>query len=1474
MLTFDKPARLSTDDIWDHVSTLSKAANCSEVFGEEMMAALGTPDICTWSQDHRNMCVPLGYNATLLLNENLVINGTLVPLGNMAWPGPPETMSPLFTQQDFDMSSADLSANVRITRSCSWLCYTSTNLTGDAGRPYKALWSFGPQTPEPMRQSLAGVLANASQQDLLELAISPAEFNAAVDAVAQQIGELDIVRLEIIVTITNWLGESTAGNASTWIQLDQAPQVVPVGSTSVQIFNREEVEFNMQTELRESFECSDASRYNRRITVDWEYSSSNTTGWVKLSEVYGLEDRAFSPFTLSFAAFSFEPETSHYFRATAYFQGLDPSIVENTQVLQFAVHVKQREAPIALVSGPSETSINCGFVVSAQASQDPSLPSSVTPDFRYRWSCFSSLGVRDRVCQFLDSASSDFSIPGGILQEGLFTFRARVWRSFETEADASNASITVSLSASAPPPVVITTPGLNGSGVSTTMGWSTGPVANIMGSSTCAIPAVGSFRWALVSSTGTILSINVPQGSWNSSYASLSLASSTFDGSTLTVGEQYEYVFIIGLQDDTITLLDNNVLGSLTSAAAAGAFLVRSSPFLADGPPRDGQVQADPAEGFAVETKFKLNALDWVDESVPELQYAFYQFTESQLSFTTPFDITIATNTIVWDNSTDSNYWVSLQGILLQDWSKSATCETILPIGNLITILRVRDQFGASSVSGLRGPVVTAPLGGVDPTLASAALGSAVALNEANSILNAVAAVSSVSVAGSDAESRAVVDASMTALEAAAELAPPDASTLQKVGGVVTAALSSGSAGTQDKSTLSRATDVLGTVLNTATAATAVVTEDAGNAMLGSLLTITTANTDGGGDPEQSAAVTAKALDLVSKLGQVMLNSVPANGTLTLSSLDAQGRGSETELAKSSTTDVDQNGLTASGVSIPASGRRLQSAPACSEVGLQYTQWIASNPYSWANDTLGINSNIASNATVSVLELSRCGVVVGFPTFVEVAVAMPGDAESPTDTPTCVIFDTGKGEWVTDNISLVSANKETYIAQCSTISSGTYALYYRHTPLQETENFSTIIAIAFTVPLVLVASSLAKGAIYLMRKRAIEKQHRKKKVYPEKEKPPLQEVVTEEPPGGDTDVEEPGPDNTEGGDTNSPSRPIIAFEEGRNSAALHALRRHSYGEVAHPPLPPSRPNSSHSQPHLDFPQGLLDPSQGYNPIQGWPSPQGPSPSGIFSSSPVHVSPVRVIHRSRSQSREQSVERPAEILLPGSIPGEIPVPVHTQSRRSRSREPSTSVRVVRRNDNMDTVGAAQTLLRATAQAAADAVLQPPSMSSTAAPSEVSTATVRRVVGTRVDPKTPTIQAVARVSASPAPRTSSHSNSPVRVSARRAVSETPSKVEAASPSPERHRTSNVAASSTSETTAASTASVRVVARKIRRPDNTERECVAKARRAEAGARALSPIHSNAQSPKGSSGFPTLLSGAQTGSLSSTLSHSTLT
>ena len=36
---------------------------------------------------------------------------------------------------------------------------------------------------------------------------------------------MDIMRLEIVVTISNWLGESTSDSASTWVQLDQATRV-------------------------------------------------------------------------------------------------------------------------------------------------------------------------------------------------------------------------------------------------------------------------------------------------------------------------------------------------------------------------------------------------------------------------------------------------------------------------------------------------------------------------------------------------------------------------------------------------------------------------------------------------------------------------------------------------------------------------------------------------------------------------------------------------------------------------------------------------------------------------------------------------------------------------------------------------------------------------------------------------------------------------------------------------------------------------------------------------------------------------------------------------------------------------------------------------------------------------------------------------------------------------------------------------
>ena len=80
---------------------------------------------------------------------------------------------------------------------------------------------------------------------------------------------------------------------------------------------------------------------------------------------------------------------------------------------------------------------------------------------------------------------------------------------------------------------------------------------------------------------------------------------------------------------------------------------------------------------------------------------------------------------------------------------------------------------------------------------------------------------------------------------------------------------------------------------------------------------------------------------------------------------------------------------------------------------------------------------------MSVLELSRCGVLVDFGTPVEVQVAMPEREADVDETPTCTIFDAGLGQWVRENITLTSASRETMVATCETSSSGAYAIYYR-----------------------------------------------------------------------------------------------------------------------------------------------------------------------------------------------------------------------------------------------------------------------------------------------------------------------------------------------------------------------------------------------------------------------------------------------
>jgi len=1470
-LTFNEPARLRTVGLVADLGAgnwLADDAPCAEIFDAAMHEALGSPQTCVWSQDHRELDVPLSATATLLLGENVTTGvNTVVPAGNIAFLPTPPLSSPIFTRQTFFNTTSGLVSSHESTRSCTALTFTSVNLTGDAGRPYVVEWSFGPETPLPMRSSLEGVLARASDQDSLVLSITAAEFNAGVDAVFQELGEVPRVRLEIVAAVRNWLGVETATYSNAFVRVDQAPQVVLASPANATILNSDEVEFSLQTVLLEDATCSDADRYNRIIEVDWEYKNDTTDTWLRLSDAGSLVDTVASPFVINFAPFSFEANSSHSFRATAYFAGAFSSLEENTRVETFTLDVLPRLTPIAVVQGPAETSASCAFFVTAEASQDPSLAPWRTPSFRYKWTC-ESQGEYSAACSTLTGDTETLTVPGRTLEEGTYTFSVLVWRRDQTEADAGQASVTVTLNFFGLPPVLIATPWLNGSAVSTQVGWGrAGPTAVVSGSDLCTVPPLTSWIWVLTeSSSGRILSVIEPEGTGNQTYSELIIP--VFDGSQMVRGSYYEYVMLFGSSVVFQDLRGGAYATVATAVSAGGMQAVRSNRFLADGPPQpraEDAVNVTPAEGYAVVTTFEFTTEGWQDEQPSLLEYEFVDFAlDDLLRLASPWDTNAAVAAIEWQDASSPNHWAKLNGVTLRGWSTSPTASSPMTLGSHVTVVRSRDHLGASSATGLMGPLVSQPVGGVDPNVAVAALASAKAQSNADSILNAVAAVSSVSIDGDEETQKAVVNAELDALQLAAEITSAESSGLKKVGDVMASTMSKGSSAA-DPAIVEKAADVLDTVLETALTPGAM-NKDAGDSLLGSVAAMVSgsSSSSSGVSEEQKATTTSKLIGLTSKLGQSVMNSIEVNATQVLTSVGADGKGSQVVVKKQSTEDVQRNGVNAHGVSVPSSAlagaRRLQADPSCETIGLQSTDWIGTNPYAWANESLGANREVSENATVTIVELTKCGYSINFRgSAVSVSVVVPS-TDDPLAQLICLYFDPSSNSWTAADVALTSVDDDGVRASCSsTQGGGAYTVFHRNSIANESEQGGiTFLAVAIALPLIVMGSAVAGGGLYMMRKR-IHETKSKSKVFPVDEEaaklsksPSLREVVTHTPPGEpDADlpgfVNDPSPvavERVERGNQKLQLPVAISRERdddelsNLSNAAISELRRRSHGEI------PPTPGIQDRPPTAD----------------GNGGPESPSPDALYNwlaqndSSSAHVIPVNVPARNGSRSREPSAEHPAaQAFYPeptdwtsGSAAGQN-LAVPAQARRSRSREPAT-VRVVRRADAASTAASAA--------------------SSTSPPRRV-------VVGNRYEPrasqpdKQPRITVTARRPVTTA-KASSRSQTPEQPNRsqvvyaqarRRSSSAAPSGSEAMSAAPDRR---DSMARSQAETGSTVSTALRVTARRVSssRPSSTaphrvvatsvprEPSCVGKLRRAEEASGLQSPT--NSLEP----GFPTLL------------------
>ena len=126
-----------------------------------------------------------------------------------------------------------------------------------------------------------------------------------------------------------------------------------------------------------------------------------------------------------------------------------------------------------------------------------------------------------------------------------------------------------------------------------------------------------------------------------------------------------------------------------------------------------------------------------------------------------------------------------------------------------------------------------------------------------------------------------------------------------------------------------------------------------------------------------------------------------------------------------------------SDVSVPAVSRRLQT---CSEIEVQVTSWVSSNPYAYAIG--GFNDQVLANANVTNVELFRCGLTLSS-TVDPLSVVIVSDPGTAPDGESwhalCLLWNSSASSW-SDSLVEVSSTNDTS-ATCQALNGGLAGSY-------------------------------------------------------------------------------------------------------------------------------------------------------------------------------------------------------------------------------------------------------------------------------------------------------------------------------------------------------------------------------------------------------------------------------------------------
>jgi len=876
------------------------------------------------------------------------------------------------------------------------------------------------------------------------------------------------VRVEVEVSITNWLGGTDTATASVEILKGEVllPQIMATSPLEVRKNISDEVSFTIETKGAASASAcagmNQTSTGSQKVVVTWEYKASAMANWttLELAQVANpaLKDTSPQPNVVRFAPFTFSPLSQHFLRAIAAYSDT-PSTVQKPLV-SFSLEIAQLPPPVAIISGPQEVSGLCEFSLDASSSRDPSVNSGETANLSYSWAC-SPGAVGGPSCAALTNfaainasrtdgsgaAGPLFRVRGGQLLNGTYVFSLTVSRIDNgTSIAAGVASVSLQVREDALPPITVFTTWESMDRVSVRSTQKL--LAVIQSSPECPVPESWAWRWLLYDEAvpSTMVSLLVTHLELADADGILRISAPELQGQNLVPGHHYACALLRANSAEDLSQLESGLptVWEQTVTEIPGALAARSVSFIADGNPCCGTMAITPLVGETLKTSFALTTSGWYDEDTPSLSYAFYRFPlvgatlahENSSLLVTP---AFTPPTIEWYNATSSHYWPKLGGLALRTWAPAQeTVGLLMPAGAYFLVARARDVLGGEGTILVLGPLVSELTKNITQADAASALQSTLASNDADLILNTVDTVSTASAGSNDTTTKqAVVNLLLDTLATAVTIFEPSTEGMQKMGQVISSTVTGGK-GAMNTTALSQASSLVSKCVDAAlTGAVGGITKEAGDAMLGSITAITssliaTQNVPVGGASQnqssqvQAAEVSKEVAAIASKVGQAAMEKVEVGGTQELSSLNSDNTGLLMSLAKLDTTGLDT--VTVAELTVaaellsPGVGSQRRLTGDCGSSSVLVTEWRGSNPHRFAPSGVGWNDDVAESATVLDVELRRCGQIVNVdssstPLRIELTIQAASAPAGFHLVPHCATFEETQEAWSVEGLS-------------------------------------------------------------------------------------------------------------------------------------------------------------------------------------------------------------------------------------------------------------------------------------------------------------------------------------------------------------------------------------------------------------------------------------------------------------------------